>query len=372
MHNRELEDILLSFFDYKKAIILQGARQVGKTTLIESVLENKSDVLWVDGDDPQDRSIWNNITKANIRAYLTDYTFIVFDEAQRFENIGLTIKMILDLKLKKQIIVSGSSVIHLTSNVNEPLTGRKWSFELFPFSWKEMAKHLKLVEAIKQLDQFLIFGLYPEIATAKTHKIKRLKELTNSYLYKDILEVSDIRKPEIITRLLQALAYQVGSEVSYNELANMLQINNETVKKYISLLEDSYVIFTLPPLSTNPRKEISTSRKIYFYDNGVRNTLINNFDAISLRNDIGILWENFIVSEFVKRKAYHQTVDKLYFWRSKSGSEIDLVTQTGDNYAAYEIKYNPRKKAKFNPSFLENYKPEIQETVSKENFFSFL
>lgn len=370
--NRTITNQIRELLDHKKAIIIKGARQVGKTTLIKQLLSDKQNVLWIDGDDPQARQLWHNINKATLQLFIADYDFIVFDEAQRIENIGLTAKMILDLQFGKQVILTGSSSLNLASSLNEPLTGRKWSFELFPFSWKEIVSSVKLFPAVQSLESLMLFGAYPEIYLAEQHKTRRLRELANSYLYKDVLELGKLKKPELIVQLLQALAYQIGSEVSYNELAKMLQADNETIKKYIGLLEDSYVIFRLPPLSRNPRKEISKSRKIYFYDTGIRNALINNFNPISNRNDIGHLWENFIIAEFKKKTAYTSEGTILKYWRSKSGAEIDLIIENGPSISAYEIKYNPKRKAKFPTSFIEYYQPQNMKTIHQDNFFEFL
>ena len=356
-----------------KAIVLQGARQVGKTTLIHALFDDTGDAtLWVDGDDQDDRRIWNNVSKANLPLYLGQKRYLIIDEAQRIENIGLTVKMIIDAGISVEVVLSGSSTLNLASTINEPLTGRKWSFELFPLSWAELSGFYGTVGALRQLEQRLILGGYPEVVTADTQKESRLREIANSYLYKDILDFGLVRKPEIIIQLLRALAYQVGSEVSYNEVGNALQINNETVRRYIQLLEESYVIFRLAPLSTNPRKEIFTSRKIYFFDNGIRNAVIGELGPLAGRNDIGQLWENFIVSEFYKKTAYANEGTRLYFWRDKQGAEVDLIIGRNGTYSAYEIKYNPRKTARFPKAFLDRYAPVSTETINRDNFIHYL
>jgi predicted AAA+ superfamily ATPase len=374
MIDRIIEIALKNNIDFEKAIVLKGARQVGKTTLISKLLRNKKKVLWVDGDDPTTRNLWSDISKETLKIFIEPFDYIVIDEAQRIENIGLAVKMIVDMKLNKQVIVSGSSSINLASSVNEALTGRKWNVELFPLSWQEIAAQYGLFEALKRLDNLLIYGSYPEIVKAKDRQTERLKELTSSYLYQDILEYGDIRKPELLVKLLRAIAYQVGNEVSYNELANTLQTDNETIRRYIDLLEDSYVIFRLPPLSTNPRKEISTSRKIYFFDNGIRNALLNDFKPVEVRNDKGAIWENFIVSEIYKKNRYapHTDTNELFFWRSKAKSEIDLILKRADNIEAIEIKYSPRKKGSFPPSFIERYQPSKTGTLNRDNFYEYL
>ncbi len=372
MINRAIEKQISDCFDFEKAIIIIGARQVGKTTLIKSLVSEYKNVLWVDGDDPQDRNIWSDVTKSDVKQFIAEYEFIVFDEAQRIKNIGLAVKMILDMKLQKQLIVSGSSPIDINSSIKEPLTGRKWTFELFPLSWGEIINHQGLLNSIKATEQLMIYGTYPEIFSNTSHKKTRLRELASSYLFKDLFTYANIRKPDIIVELLEALAYQIGNEVSYHELSNMLKIDHATIKRYIGLLEDSFVIFRLPPLSTNPRKEISTSRKIYFHDNGIRNAIINNFSPLKIRSDKGALWENYIISEIYKINKYSSDSGKLYFWRSKAGSEIDIVIQQQDQYNAYELKYNPSKKVRFTPSFIKRYQPKKTEVINTENYYNVL
>lgn len=370
MINRTLQNRIQKHLTDEKAIIIQGARQVGKTTLIRELLKNVSGkTLWVNGDSVGDRALWDNVSLENLNLYLDGFDFLVVDEAQRIDNIGLAIKMIIDGTFNVKAIVSGSSSLGLASSINEPLTGRKWSFELFPIDWLELRRHLNLYPALKTLDERLILGSYPEIVTASDNVKTRLSELASSYLYKDVLDFGLVRKPELIIQLLRALAYQVGSQVSYNELANMLQVSNETIRRYIQLLEESYVIFRLEPLSTNPRKEIFTSRKIYFFDNGIRNALIDNFSPLTLRNDQGILWENYVVAEFYKINAHAGRGGRLHYWRSKSGSEVDLIWVNDGNYRAYEIKYNPKKKPRFPASFLERYQPSTTEVINRENFY---
>ncbi len=371
MIDRILSDKVAGFLSPDKAVIIQGARQVGKTTLIKRLLAGRENVLWVNGDDPTDRLTWDNLSQATIMRYLAGFDYLVIDEAQRIINIGLTVKMIVDGPAQVQVIVSGSSSLDLASSINETLTGRKWTFELFPLSWAEIVGHYQLVPALRQLDQWLVLGAYPEVVTAASAVNERLREIAASYLYKDILEYGAVRKPELIVKLLRALAFQVGSLVSYNELANMLQVSSETIRRYISLLEESHVIFRLEPLSRNPRKEISTSRKIYFIDNGMRNAVIDNLNELNLRDDHGQLWENFIVSEAKKQLSYAGGGGQLYFWRSNNGAEVDLVVVRGGKHQALEIKYNPRKNPRFPTSFLETYQPEKTAVLNRETFSPF-
>jgi predicted AAA+ superfamily ATPase len=371
MIDRTIGDRIHQHLGDRKALILKGARQVGKTTLLRRLLSDRR-VLWVNGDKTMDRALWDTIDPDRLQFMLDGFEYVVIDEAQRIANIGLTTKLIIDEGYGVQPILSGSSSLNLASTLNEPLTGRKWSFELFPISWTELRTHYGNYAALQQLEQRLLLGSYPEVVTAQTEVVTRLEEIASSYLYKDILDYGLVRKPELIDRLLRALAYQVGSEVSFNELANMLQVSYDTIRRYVQLLEESYVIFRLDPLSTNPRKEISTSRKIYFIDNGIRNAIINNFDPLHLRNDQGALWENYIVSEFLKQQRHSGQRTRLYYWRSRGGAEVDLMVQEGGRYRAYEIKYNPKKRPRFPQTFIDRYAPEVAEVVNSENFWRFL
>ncbi len=369
MIKRLLEDRIPAYMDFKKAIVIKGARQVGKTTLLKALLQGKERVLWVDGDDPFERGLWSDISREEILRLIRGFEYIVFDEAQRIVNIGLAAKMILDAALHKQVFISGSSSLDLASSIHEPLTGRKWTFELYPLSWEELVRAQGLAPSLSQLDSLLITGLYPEVYTAKERREKLLRELADSYLYKDVLEYGGLKKPEVIVQLLQALAFQLGQEVSYHELAKKLRINHETVQRYIRLLEDSYVLFRLRPLSRNRRKEIFLTRKIYFYDLGIRNAVINAFRPLSARNDVGALWENFIIMELVKKYRYAERGAQFFFWRSKSGSEVDFVVQEGDAFYAYEMKYKAGRKLRFPPSFTELYQPEEMKVLNRENFY---
>ncbi len=355
-----------------KAIVLKGARQVGKTTLISQLLLNKDGVLWINGDDPTSRLRWNNMDAAGLVQLTQGYDYLVIDEAQRIENIGLTAKMAIDNHLPVKVILSGSSSLNLASSVNEPLTGRKWSYELFPLSWGEMVSAYRLPPMLDRLEERLIYGCYPEVVTQDS-KEERLREIAVSYLYKDILEYGNVRKPDLIIKLLQALAYQVGSEVSYQELSRLLGVDVKTVQRYIQLLEDSFVLLRLPALSTNPRKEISTSRKIYFLDNGIRNAVIDNFNPLRMRNDHGLLWENFIITELYKQRRNKGGGDQFYFWRSRSQAEVDLVIRSSGRYEAFECKYSSRKaRYKLPDSFVKRYEPTQTTLVHAENFYQIL
>ncbi|MEM6397535.1 MAG: ATP-binding protein [Bacteroidota bacterium] len=369
---RSISDRIRSRLGDHKAIVLQGARQVGKTTLISQLLNKKDDVLWVNGDSPGNRLLWNNMDISVLTQVTKGYSYLVIDEAQRIENIGLTAKMAVDNRLPVKVILSGSSSLNLASSVNEPLTGRKWSYELYSLSWEELVNAYRLPPMLERLEERLIYGSYPEVVV-EDDKEDRLREISASYLYKDILEYGDIRKPDLIIKLLQALAYQIGSEVSYSELSRLLGVDVKTVQRYIQLLEDSYVLLRLPALSTNPRKEISTSRKIYFLDNGIRNSVIENFNPSRLRNDRGQLWENYVITELYKKYHNNGKGGRFYFWRSRNQAEVDLVIFRNGRYEAIECKYNPKKvKIKLPSSFIQRYDPVKAEVIHTENFFKIL
>ena len=370
MITRTITQNLVADCDNKKAIVVIGPRQVGKTTLIQKIVEGKK-TLFLNGDDPQTRL---QLATANFQFLLQlvmDYETIVIDEAQRIENIGLTIKMLVDAKLNKQFILTGSSSLDLGNQINEPLTGRKWEHQLFPLSWSEVKNHYLFPNAYSRLEEFLIYGMYPEVVT-EANKQKRLLQLSGSYLYQDILELVNIKKPDLLMKLLNALALQLGSEVSYNELAKILGVDRMTVINYIDLLEKVYVIFRLHPFSTNQRKEITAKPKIYFYDNGIRNAIIGQFNPLQSRQDVGALFENFFISEKIKQLNYKGFYGKTHYWRNTQQAEIDFIEINEGEITAHEIKYNPNKKVNFTKSFTEKYHPKETLVVNKDNFWEYL
>lgn len=370
---RKLRNHLISKWDSGKVILVTGPRQVGKTTLIHSLCREKGDYLFLNGDDPEDRVLLEDAGEKKLRQIIGDHSRIFIDEAQRIKNIGILLKIIHDQIDNVSVLASGSSVIGLNEEINEPLTGRKWEFNLFPFSWEELNQHFGYLENQKNLSSYLIYGMYPEVITHPNEKEDILKELTKSYLYKDLLQHKGIRKPELLDKILLALALQVGQEVNYNELANLVRADRSTVEEYISLLEKTYVIFRLLPLSRNIRNEISTSRKIYFYDNGIRNAIIGDFKPIEFRQDIGALWENFMVSERIKKLRYDAWSGRYYFWRTYQQQEIDWIEESESKFNAFEFKWNPKKgKSKFSKTFLANYPVESTAVISPKNLDEFL
>lgn len=356
-----------------KAIIVLGARQTGKTTLIRQLLENRTDkILWLNADNELSRQSLENQNIERLRGLLGNANIVVIDEAQRVKNIGITLKIITDQLPEKQLIVTGSSALELANEISEPLTGRKWEYKLYPISWQEFVDETDNITARMQLNQRLIFGMYPEIITHIGDEVERLNILVDSYLYKDVLSYGNIRKPAILKRLLQAIALQLGNEVSLNELAQLLQIDKNTVDNYLDLLEKAFVIFRLQPLSRNLRNEISSSRKIYFYDNGVRNALIGNFNLPELRTDIGSLWENFLIAERQKHNHYQRRWAKTYFWRTKTQQEIDFIEEENGKMSAFEFKWNSKNIVKCPSQFQNGYPDTDFQVINPTNFMSFL
>ncbi len=356
-----------------KAIILVGPRQVGKTTLLQQLVSNSSrSVLSLNCDEPEVQSMLTATNVAKLKTIIGNHELVVIDEAQKVDNIGLTLKLIVDNFDGVQVVATGSSAFELRNRLNEPLTGRKFEYQMFPISCGEIIDTYGLLDERRTLENRLIYGSYPDIIMHPEASRRYLTELTQSYLYKDILSLNDVRKPELLDKLLQALAYQVGSEVSTNELAKTLQIDNKTIDKYIDLLEKCYVIFRLGGLSRNLRTELKRAKKIYFYDNGVRNAIIQQFAPVKMRNDMGALWENFFISERMKYNHYRDYYCNRYFWRTSLQQEIDLIEERDGQMTAFEMKWNPAKKVLFSKSFLEAY--DVKETVviTPENYLDYL
>ena len=368
------ENNIRSFLFKGKAILLTGPRQVGKTTLIQQLLSSiDKPTLWLSGDDPETRAQLNNISLSRIQALIGSNEIVVVDEAQRIKNAGLTLKLITDHLPKTQLIITGSSSIDLAAETQESLMGRKFGFSLFPISYTEMATYTGTLSEKSLLEHRLVYGYYPEIVLNEPQiAIRILNELTEGLMYRDLLTLDTIKKPSLVVKLLQALALQLGNEVSYRELGQLIAADSETIEKYIDLLEKSFVLFRLPSLSRNRRNEIKRGKKIYFYDNGIRNSIIKNFNSLSLRNDKGALWENFLIVERLKQNAYLDKFSNYYFWRTFSQKEIDFIEERGGKLYAYEFKWNPNKRHKVPKTFQETYPNSEVTIIHRDNFQDFV
>jgi uncharacterized protein len=369
---RALENVINEKIGSGKAIIVLGSRQTGKTTLIKKIATEPGTYCFLNCDNPVTKSQLENANTEQLRSIIGNHKVVFVDEAQRVKNIGLTLKLITDEMPEIQLFVTGSSSLEIANQVNEPLTGRKWEYMLYPVSWKELSDYSNYLEARMQLENRLIFGMYPEVIMHKGNETEILLQLSESYLYKDLLQYQGIRKPEILGKILQALALQVSSEVSFNELSNLLQIDKNTVSNYIDLLEKAFIIFRLTPLKRNLRNEINSGRKIYFFDNGIRNSLIANHNPLALRIDAGALWENFLVSERRKYLHYNRILANTFFWRTHAQQEIDYLEERNGKIYAYEFKWNPRKVGKPPKTFLNAYPNAEFQTITPENLNSFL
>lgn len=372
MIERILEKQILAKINKKKAIILMGPRQVGKTTLLKSLFEKSTEIIWLNGDEPDIQSIFENISSKRLEAIIGNKKMIIIDEAQRIPEIGLKMKLITDQLLNVQLIATGSSAFELSNKLNEPLTGRKWEFKMYPISFQEMVNHHGLLNEIRLLPHRLIYGFYPDVVNHPGNEKEILKQLSDSYLYKDLLMIDQIKKPSALVKLLQVLALQIGSQVSYHELAQICGLDGKTIEKYMMLLEQSYIIFRLTSFSRNQRNELKKSRKVYFFDNGIRNSLIANFEQIENRTDIGALWENYLVSERVKYLAYQQKWVNNWYWRTTEQQEIDYVEEENGQLSAYEFKWNPKAKGSIPNSFKKTYPTATINIIHRENFEQFL
>jgi predicted AAA+ superfamily ATPase len=371
MINRYLAETIKQKLFKGKTIILTGARQTGKTTLIRQIIKSSDEVIVLNCDEIIVREKLSNPNTSELKQIIGTAKLVFMDEAQRVKNIGLTLKLIHDQFRDVQLIVSGSSALELSDEINEPLTGRKWEYNLYTISWGELVNHSGYLEAQSQLEQRIIYGMYPDVINHPGEEEEILYELSDSYLYKDLLTYKGIRKPDLLDKLVRALALQIGSEVSYNELANLLQVDKNTVQTYIDLLEKSFVVFRLPAFSRNIRNEISTGKKIYFYDTGIRNAVISDFAPLELRTDKGALWENFLISERLKTLHYKKIRARMYFWRTTTQSEIDYLEESGSILNAWEFKWNKRSKVKTPAAFRNAYNLEAK-LVSPQNFSTFL
>ncbi len=374
MINRIIEKQIKKALFGGKIIVLYGARQVGKTTILKKIAEeNKEISLFLNCDEPDVRNSLTEKTSTELKKYIGDKKLILIDEAQRIKNIGITLKLLIDTYPEIQVIASGSSSFDLANKINEPLTGRKTEFFLFPISLAELRTNQTEIEIARLMENMMIYGMYPRVVTATDNLIAKetIKEITESYLYKDILQFEGLKKPELVEKILQALALQLGQEVSFTELSRLLNTDKKTIEKYILLLEKSFVIFRLNPLSRNKRNEIGKNKKIYFYDLGMRNGIIQNFNETNIRNDLGALWENFMIVERMKKNYYNEHKPNTFFWRTYEQKEIDYVEEIDGKINGFEFKLTDQK-WKIPKDFLESYKDSTAILITKKNYSDFV
>ena len=355
-----------------KVITLLGARQTGKTTLLKLIAKNYSKMVWLNADEYDIQEKFKNPTSTGLKALIGSAELVVIDEAQKISGIGLALKLLVDNYPEVQLIATGSSAFELSNKLNEPLTGRKFEFQLYPITTTELnLHHTELIEN-RMLQHRLVYGYYPDVINNEGNEIEILKLLADSYLFRDILMLENIKKPEKLIKLIKALAFQVGNEVSYNEIGNLIGLDSKTVESYIQILEKSFVIYKLSSFSRNQRNELKNGKKIYFYDNGIRNALISNFQLVEGRQDIGALWENYLISERIKQNEYLKRYANSYFWRTKDGLEIDYVEEVNGVLTAYEFKWNVHKKHRITSVFSKTYGIAEVKVITPENYMEFV
>lgn len=376
---RQLQAIIEQRMFRGKAIVLIGARQVGKSTLFKQILASREmqapneRILSLDCDDPQVRAVLEQANLAELRQLVAGNRIVMIDEAQRVSGIGFTLKMITDHFPDVQLLVTGSSSFLLQDKLNEPLTGRKFEYHLYPVSTQELYQDGGMMRVKQTLESRLIYGSYPDVLNNAEDRRAVLMNLSGSYLYQDLLSMEGVRKPVLLEKLLVALALQVGSEVSYNELAQTVGTDSKTIEKYVDLLEKCYVVFRLSALNRNVRTELKKGKKIYFYDNGIRNALIQNLNPLALRQDAGALWENFFISERIKYNHYNGRYVNAYFWRTTQQQEIDYIEETDGAMTAFEMKWNPKKAhAALPDTFLKAYPVKETAVITPDNYLDWV
>ena len=368
MIKRDIEDKIRTKIGLGKAIVIYGARQVGKTTLLHQIFDETPDVLWLNGDLEATRLRFDHLSLDTAESLIGNHTTVIIDEAQRIPDIGLKLKILQDaFGTSVQFVVTGSSSFDLANKINEPMTGRVWMFWLYPLTASELISAYGSAKEGGALENRLVYGSYPDVVTHPKLAEEIISNLSEENLYKDIINLSEIIKTDGLRKILQALAFQIGSQVSINELANLVKLDNKTVDKYISLLEQAFIIFRLPSYGKNLRNELKSSQKIYFYDVGIRNALIGDFRPTASRQDIGGLFENYIVAEFKKRNP-----GTMYFWRTSQGQEVDLVVEKNTELTAVEIKWNENKTSRLPSTFVNSYQPKNVLHINRDNYLDFL
>lgn len=375
MIKRAIEERIHNALAKKKIVTIMGPRQVGKSTLAGAMIPEDADDLEINGDNTDVQTMFVNVDDTKMKVLIGNKNFLFVDEAQKIGNVGNMLKIVDEKFDDVKVIVTGSSAFKLAEAVNESLTGRKREFRLYPLSFKEMADETSVLEESRMIDHRLIYGYYPEVVTSPGDEKEVIKELIDSYLYKDVLEENEIAKQDKLVRLVQALAFQIGSTVSANELAGLVGVDAKTVERYIDILEKCYIIFTLPSYAKNQRNELKFARKIYFWDMGIRNGVIGNMAPVSLRSpeELGHMWENFLIAERIKRNDYAgRTFVQHYFWRTQQKKEVDLIEIEDGMMTGFEIKRKEGKRVGAPASFTAAYPDAHFECVTPSDLMSFL
>ncbi len=373
MINRILQKQIELDFNRKKVQLIFGARQTGKSTLAEMVFNNFSGKkVWLNADDNSVRAQFEKVDGLQLNRIFGGTNLVVIDEAQRLTNAGLTLKILADQLKHLNVIATGSSAFELSDKIKESMVGRVFEYKLFPLSTRELIDHTSYFDEQRLLEHRLTYGFYPEVINNAGDEKRILQQITDSLLYKDLFSLETLKKPYLLEKLLQALALQLGNEVSFHELSNMIGADKETVERYLFMLEQAFIVFRLPAFNRNLRTELRKSKKVYFYDNGIRNSLINNFAPLSLRNDKGALWENFIMTERLKKISYENHFCNRYFWRTKDQQEIDYIEEFDGFLHAYEFKFNQDAKVKPPIGFVKTYQDHRFQLVNLNTYMDFI
>lgn len=375
MIKRAIEERILNALAKKKVVTIMGPRQVGKSTLAGAMIPKDAKVLEINGDNTDVQTMFVDVDESKMKVLIGNNNFLLVDEAQKIGNVGNMLKIVAEKFNDIKVIVTGSSAFKLAAAVNESLTGRKREFRLYPLSFKEMADDTSALEESRMIDHRLVYGYYPEVVTSPSDEKEVLKELIDSYLYKDVMEENDIAKPDKLVKLVQALAFQIGSTVSANELSGLVGVDAKTIERYIDILEKSYIIFTLPSYAKNQRNELKFARKLYFWDMGIRNGVIGNMAPVSLRSpeELGHMWENFLIAERIKRNDYAGRIFvQHYFWRTQQKKEVDLIEIEDGMMTGFEIKRKEGKRVGAQASFTAAYPDAHFECITPTDLMSFL
>ncbi len=374
MIHRELEDTIRGRIGAGKAIIIMGPRQVGKSTLLHSIFDADPNALWIDADNIGTQMTFEDATSEMIHTIIGNHKVVIIDEAQNLSNAGLTLKRITDYISDVQLVATGSSSFELADKIKEALTGRKWEYRLYPISFSEMSHTGDILKETSMLEHRMVYGYYPEVVSTPGDEKAILSSLASDYLYKDIIKIDGIKKTDRLVRLLRALALQIGSQVSYNEVAQTCGLDPKTIEKYIDILEQSYIVFRLGSFSRNMRNELKKSKKIYFYDLGIRNAILNNFTPFANRDDHerGGLWENFLITERLKHCEYNRIIANRYFWRTKDNKEIDYIEEYDGILHTYEFKLKKDKESQAINSFKKAYPNSTHEIINISDFQQFI